>query len=274
MEEKKTTKQELKKQAMLNGPVKKTIIRMAIPTIVSFLISSIYSLADTYFVSGIGTNATAAVSVNASLDQIIFMMGSMLAVGGNSYIARLLGAKDEKKANQVLSTSFFTAIFLGTAMMILGILFMHPLVRLLGATPTCEQYSIEYATYVLLVAPIMASSFVLNHRFHSETDLDKYMEVKMHEDLMPLFQDVEELSVEDLMEEFMYLGLRMTEGVSGAEFFDRFGRNMFSEFDAAIRKNVLLGLLEVKPPTVKLTDRGLDLSNRVFADFYRALPRA
>ena len=49
---------------------------------------------------------------------------------------------------------------------------------------------------------------------------------------------------------------------------------MFSEFDAAIRKNVLLGLLEVKPPTVKLTDRGLDLSNRVFADFYRALPRA
>ena len=72
----------------------------------------------------------------------------------------------------------------------------------------------------------------------------------------------------------MYLGLRMTEGVSGAEFFDRFGRNMFSEFDAAIRKNVLLGLLEVKPPTVKLTDRGLDLSNRVFADFYRALPRA
>ncbi len=168
MEEKKTTKQELKKQAMLNGPVKKTIIRMAIPTIVSFLISSIYSLADTYFVSGIGTNATAAVSVNASLDQIIFMMGSMLAVGGNSYIARLLGAKDEKKANQVLSTSFFTAIFLGTAMMIFGILFMHPLVRLLGATPTCEQYSIEYATYVLLVAPIMASSFVLNQCLRAE----------------------------------------------------------------------------------------------------------
>ena len=96
----------------------------------------------------------------------------------------------------------------------------------------------------------------------------------MHEDLTPLFQDVEELGVEDLMEEFMYLGLRMTEGVSGAEFFDWFGRNMFSEFDAAIRKNVLLGLLEVKPPTVKLTDRGLDLSNRVFADFYRTLPRA
>ena len=168
MAEQSVSKQELKKQAMLNGPVPQTIMKMAVPTIVSFLISSIYSLADTYFVSGIGTNATAAVSVNASLDQIIFMMGSMLAVGGNSYIARLLGAKDDKKANQVLSTSFFTAIFLGVLMLIIGTVFMKPMVRMLGATPTCEQYSIEYATYVLLVAPIMASSFVLNQCLRAE----------------------------------------------------------------------------------------------------------
>ena len=168
MAEQSVSKQELKKQAMLNGPVPQTIMKMAVPTIVSFLISSIYSLADTYFVSGIGTNATAAVSVNASLDQIIFMMGSMLAVGGNSYIARLLGAKDDKKANQVLSTSFFTAIFLGALMLIIGTVFMKPMVRMLGATPTCEQYSIEYATYVLLVAPIMASSFVLNQCLRAE----------------------------------------------------------------------------------------------------------
>jgi putative efflux protein, MATE family len=168
MAEQSVSKQELKKQAMLNGPVPQTIMKMAVPTIVSFLISSIYSLADTYFVSGIGTNATAAVSVNASLDQIIFMMGSMLAVGGNSYIARLLGARDDKKANQVLSTSFFTAIFLGTIMLVAGTVFMKPMVRMLGATPTCEQYSIEYATYVLLVAPIMASSFVLNQCLRAE----------------------------------------------------------------------------------------------------------
>ena len=168
MAEQSVSKQELKKQAMLNGPVPQTIMKMAVPTIVSFLISSIYSLADTYFVSGIGTNATAAVSVNASLDQIIFMMGSMLAVGGNSYIARLLGARDDKKANQVLSTSFFTAIFLGAIMLVAGTVFMKPMVRMLGATPTCEQYSIEYATYVLLVAPIMASSFVLNQCLRAE----------------------------------------------------------------------------------------------------------
>ena len=79
-----------RKTMMLNEPISKIIPKMAVPTIVAFLINSIHSLADTYFVSSLGTNATAAVSVNSSLDQLIMMTGSMLAVGANSYIARLL----------------------------------------------------------------------------------------------------------------------------------------------------------------------------------------
>lgn len=153
---------------MLNEPISKVIPKMAIPTIVAFLINSIYSLADTYFVSSLGTNATAAVSVNSSLDQLIMMMGSMLAVGANSYIARLLGQGNKKKADRVLSTAFFTAMGLGTLLMIFGSIFMTPLVRLLGATPTCEQYSIDYATYVLMAAPFMAANFVMNQCLRSE----------------------------------------------------------------------------------------------------------
>ena len=153
---------------MLNEPISRIIPKMAVPTIVAFLINSIYSLADTYFVSSLGTNATAAVSVNASLDQLIMMCGSMLAVGANSYIARLLGEGKEKKASQVLSTAFFTAMGIGTILMIVGIIFMTPMVRLLGATPTCEQYSIDYATYVLYAAPFMAANFVMNQCLRSE----------------------------------------------------------------------------------------------------------
>jgi putative MATE family efflux protein len=141
---------------------------MAVPTIVAFLITSIYSLADTYFVSSLGTNATAAVSVNASLDQLIMMCGSMLAMGANSYIARLLGQNQDKKASQVLSTAFFSAFAVGALLLIFGNLFMVPMVRLLGATPTCEQYSIDYASYVLLAAPFMASNFVMNQCLRSE----------------------------------------------------------------------------------------------------------
>jgi putative MATE family efflux protein len=160
--------QEQRRNMMLNQPVYQIIPKMAIPTIVAFLINSIYSLADTYFVSSLGTNATAAVSVNASLDQLIMMCGSMLALGANSYIARLMGQGNDKKASQVLSTAFFLAAAVGATLMVFGTVFMVPMVRLLGATPTCEQYSIDYATYVLLAAPFMATNFVMNQCLRSE----------------------------------------------------------------------------------------------------------
>ncbi len=153
---------------LLNEPISRIIPKMAIPTIVAFLINSIYSLADTYFVSSLGTNATAAVSVNASLDQLIMMCGSMLAVGANSYIARLLGQGNERRASQALSSAFFAAFGIGALLMVFGSLFMSPMVRLLGATDTCEKYSIDYANYVLWAAPFMAANFVMNQCLRSE----------------------------------------------------------------------------------------------------------
>ena len=163
-----TLRQEQRRNMMTNDPIGKVIFKMAIPTIVAFLINSIYSLADTYFVSGLGETATAAVGVNASLDQLIMMCGSMLAVGANSYIARLLGQGNDKKASQVLSSAFFLAFGIGTLLLAVGSAFMTPMVRLLGATSDCEQYSIDYATYVLWAAPFMATSFVMNQCLRSE----------------------------------------------------------------------------------------------------------
>ena len=168
MDVKGADKQQDRKLMMLNEPIHRVIPKMAIPTIVAFLITSIYSLADTYFVSSLGTNATAAVSVNASLDQLIMMCGSMLAMGANSYIARLLGKNDEQKASRVLSTAFYAAFAIGAGLLIFGTIFMVPMVRLLGATPTCEQYAIDYASYILLAAPFMACNFVMNQCLRSE----------------------------------------------------------------------------------------------------------
>lgn len=166
--ERKAANQEQRRELMLNAPVSRVIPQMAVPTIIAFLINSIYSMADTYFVTALGTNATAAVSVNASLDQVILMCGSMLAMGANSYIARLLGKGDDQKASQVLSTAFFLAAGIGLTLTIFGSIFMTPMVRLLGATATCERYAIEYATYVLLAAPFMAANFVMNQCLRSE----------------------------------------------------------------------------------------------------------
>jgi len=158
----------LRQQKMMNMPIPRLVVSMAVPIILSSLINAIYSLVDTYFVSALGTNATAAVGVNTSLDQLIVMVGSMLAVGANSYIARLLGEKKTDFASTVLSTAFFLALGFGVVILLAGSVWMVPLVRLLGATETCERYAIQYATYVLLAAPVMAANFVMNQCLRAE----------------------------------------------------------------------------------------------------------
>ena len=162
------SKQEMRRSRMLTEPLHKVIPAMAWPTVVAFLVNSIYGLADTFFVSHLGTNATAAVSVNASLDQLIFMAGSLLAIGANSYSARLLGAGDEQKASRVMSTAFFIAMAFGAVVLVVGVSDTKALVNLLGATPACEQYAVDYATYVLLVAPLVACNFVMNQCLRAE----------------------------------------------------------------------------------------------------------
>lgn len=153
---------------MLNTPIHKLIPKMAVPTVVAMLITAIYNMADAYFVSYLGTSATAAVGVNAAIDQIIMMGGSFLAIGANSYISRLLGAKQNDKASATLSNAFFTALAMGLLIVVSGLAFIKPLVLLLGATETSLKYSMDYASYIIIAAPFMTTSFVLNQCLRSE----------------------------------------------------------------------------------------------------------
>ena len=159
---------EEKKQRMLHEDIRTLIPAMAVPTIVAQLITTIYNLVDTYFVSTLGTNATAAVGVNASLERAITLIGSLIGAGACSYISRLLGAKREEDAHRVLSTSFFTGIGLGVVLLVLGKMLIEPMVYFLGATPECAEYSMQYANYVLYAAPFMVGSFILNMCLRSE----------------------------------------------------------------------------------------------------------
>jgi len=141
---------------------------MSAPTIIGLLVTSIYNLADTYFVSQLGTNATGAVGINASLDQVIMMAGSFLGIGATSYISRLLGARKKEEAESVVSTVFLASIVIGVLVMVFGFIFMRPMVRLMGAIDEIEQYSMDYASYVLFAAPFLAASYVLNHSLKAE----------------------------------------------------------------------------------------------------------
>ncbi len=153
---------------MLNEKISTLIPKMAIPTIIAQLVTTIYNLVDTFFVSTLGTNATAAIGVNSSLDRVITLFGSLLGAGACSYIARLLGAKKKDAANRVLSTFIFIGLGFGVVVLLVGQIFANPLLMLLGATEECLDLAVTYARYILLAAPFMVGQIILNMCLRSE----------------------------------------------------------------------------------------------------------
>ena len=147
---------------MTETPINKLVLSLAVPTIISMLTSSIYNMADTFFVSQISTSASGAVGVAFPLMMIIQAIGFTLGMGSGNYISRLLGQKDREYSSKVLATGFFTALIVGVILAIIGILLLDPLVYMLGATETIAPYAKDYIQHILLGMPFMITSFVLN----------------------------------------------------------------------------------------------------------------
>ena len=155
-------------QKMTQTPIPKLITTLAIPTIISMLTNAIYNMADTFFVAQLGTSAAGAVGIVFSLTAIIQAIGFMLGMGAGSMISRLLGQQDNEEADRTGSTAFFTAIAFGLLLTVSGLIFLDPLMQLLGATPTILPHARDYAQYILLGAPVMCASFVLNNILRSQ----------------------------------------------------------------------------------------------------------
>ncbi len=148
---------------MTKTPIPRLVMGLAVPTILSMLITSIYNLADTFFVGQISTSASGAVGVVSSLMAVIQAVGFMLGHGAGSVISRSLGSGDVPAASRFASTSFFTALGAGAALGVFGIAGLTPLMRLLGSTETILPHARAYAFYILLAAPFMMSSLVMNN---------------------------------------------------------------------------------------------------------------
>ena len=166
------TDEEIRRQnhyrKMTESPVQRLIIKLAVPTIISMLVSSIYNMADTYFVSKLGTSAAGAVGVVFSVMAIIQAVGFTIGMGGGVIMSRQLGARETEKAMSSASTAFLFALALGILLAVFGVLFNKPLMRLLGATETILPYAQSYAAYIFLGAPFMCTSFVMNNLLRSE----------------------------------------------------------------------------------------------------------
>lgn len=149
---------------MLSEPVPHLVCQMAVPTIISMLVTSFYNMADTFFVGKINTQATAAVGVVFSVMAFIQACGFLFGHGSGNYISRKLGAGEFEDANHMAANGFFCAFLTGVAAGALGLLFLEPLSRLLGSTPTILPYTKDYLGIILVGAPFMMSSLVLNNQ--------------------------------------------------------------------------------------------------------------
>lgn len=148
---------------MTETPVGKLIGSLAVPTVISMMISMIYNAADTYFVSKLSIAASGATGIVFTLMGIIQACGFTFGHGAGSNISRQLGAKDFDSAKRYSSTAFFSAFFTGLLITVLGLAFLEPFMKFIGSTDTILPYSKIYGKYILIAAPAMASSCVLNN---------------------------------------------------------------------------------------------------------------
>ncbi|MFG6366761.1 MAG: MATE family efflux transporter [Schaedlerella sp.] len=156
--------QDEKYRMMTENPIPGLIGRLAVPTIISMLVTSFYNMADTFFVGRIGTSATAAVGVAFPVMAVIQALGFFCGHGSGNSISRKLGAQENDAAGELAATGFFVGMILGLLVLVLGLLFLTPLSRILGSTDTILPYTREYLGIILVGAPWMTAQFVLNNQ--------------------------------------------------------------------------------------------------------------
>ena len=163
-----TTSSELRYQKMTQTPVPKLILQLGIPTTISMLITSIYNMADTYFVGTLGESAQAATGVIFTLQAIIQGIAFMLGHGGGTFISKFLASRETDNATRYISSSFFAGGAIGVVILILGLCFLSPLVYFLGSTETIAPYAMQYGLWILLACPFIICSMILNNGLRYE----------------------------------------------------------------------------------------------------------
>ena len=162
------TETELYYEKMTKTPLTKLIVSLGIPTTVSMLVTNIYNMVDTYFVGTLGKSQQAATGILFTLQAIIQAIAFMLGQGSGSLVSKALADKNKEEASEYVSTSFFTGAIGGTLLMVFGLIFLTPFMKLLGSTDTILPYAKQYGGCVLVMCPIVVCTFILNNNLRFE----------------------------------------------------------------------------------------------------------
>lgn len=153
---------------LTQAPVSRVILTMAVPTIVSMLVTCFYVIVDTYFVGQLNTQSTAAVGIVFPLMSLIQAIGSFFGHGSGAYMSRELGARRTDNASSMATTGLVYALLTGIVIAVVALLFLRPLSLVLGSTPTSLPFTEQYMAIILLGAPFQIASFTLNSQLRMQ----------------------------------------------------------------------------------------------------------
>lgn len=155
-------------ELLKSAPIPKALLALGLPTMIGMLVNALYNLVDAYFVAGLGTAQNGAITVAFPLGQIVVGLGLLFGSGGASYISRLLGNGKKEQANKVASTSLYSSIIIGTLIIILTIIFLNPILKLLGATQSILPYAITYTSIYIISSIFNIFNVTMNNLVTSE----------------------------------------------------------------------------------------------------------
>ena len=158
-----------KKMELLGSTsIPKALLAMGIPTMVGMLVNAFYNLVDAYFVGGLGESQMGAISVVYPLGQVVVGLGLLFGNGAASYISRLLGRGDKENADKVASTALYSSVSVGAVIILISMVFLHPILKLLGATDSILPYAATYAGIYIVSCIFNVFNVTMNNIVTSE----------------------------------------------------------------------------------------------------------
>ena len=158
-----------KKMELLGSTsIPKALLAMGIPTMIGMLVNAFYNLVDAYFVGGLGESQMGAISVVYPLGQVVVGLGLLFGNGAASYISRLLGRGDKENADKVASTALYSSVSVGAVIIIFSMVFLHPILKLWGATDSIMPYAATYASIYIVSCIFNVFNVTMNNIVTSE----------------------------------------------------------------------------------------------------------
>ena len=150
-------------------PVPKAFLTLALPVVMSKIISMIYNMVDIYFIGRTGNaNLVAGVSICAPVFLLMVSLGDLFGLGGSSVMSRLFGQKKDEDGRRVSSFTFYSAIATGVLITVIMLIFQTPILHMLGAEGEVLSYAAEYYIWIALGAPFIILTLIPTNQLRTE----------------------------------------------------------------------------------------------------------